>query len=165
MSFDLEDNVWDNTPDDYTFSINRAGSGRVPVTDYSSIQAYGGYEQPNYPGGTNYPSAPKVPEKTDWGKFGNAWGAGVAGLQAVGSLGNLYLGYKQYEQGKKQFAQNKNVTNRNIQSQAKTINAEMNTYKENALRGSGKYRGNEKGLQEALATYSERYNVDGSRIG
>lgn len=98
----------------------------------------------------------------DWGK---AFDYGSKGLGAVGSLGNLYLGYKQYQLGKDNLKFNKNVTNRNLANQAKTTNAEIARQARSRLSGSGKYRGDAAGLESALKSYNKENFVSGERIG
>lgn len=101
----------------------------------------------------------------DWLNEGNI----NAATGAIGTLGNLWSAWNQMQmmeeslkQSQNQFDFSKDVTNRNLSNQAKSINAQLEDRQRARIGGTGD--NNAAGNYESLSTYMDKNRVDGSPI-
>lgn len=88
------------------------------------------------------------------------------GMQGLGALANAYLGYKNYQQSKKQFGFEKAAFNRNIANQSALINARLasaaNIAAQMSTPSTASPEERARIREEFLANQTR---VDGSRVG
>ena len=104
-----------------------------------------------------------------WSWFGNNGiiPVGLAGLQTLGGLGDLWLGMKNYNLAQDAFDFQKSLANRNLQNQAKLINNQYDTAANvGAALANQNYNGtiNDHTLAAQQAQAKKQY-VDNSAIG
>lgn len=88
------------------------------------------------------------------------------GMQGLGALANAYLGYKNYQLGKKQFGFEREAYNRNIANQAALINSRLasaaNIAAQMSTPSTASPEERARIREEFLANQTR---VDGSRVG
>lgn len=116
-----------NNNNSYGFGVGLKTSDSILPMDSYSIQ----------PTDYTYSTTPNISEGMGFGvelgqtptsRFGfnkDTLSAIGTGMQGLGALANAYLGYKNYQQGKKQFGFEKAAFNRNIANQATLINSRL----------------------------------------
>ena len=99
-----------------------------------------------------------------WSWFGNngVIPVGLAGLQTLGGLGDLWLGFQNYNLAKDAYDFQTALANRNIANQAKLIN---NRYDNAAIANAQLSGYNYDRALAAAKAQAEKQYVDGSYIG
>lgn len=154
----------------------------MPVQDYSSLSYYGAPQQqpasifpgatpPNTFTGGEVPStiaAPDVNTPTGVTEGPGGFNPYIQGIQALGGIGNLALGFKGLDLAQKQFKFSKDSFNVNLANQARLTNAQMEAQQRSRLSGTGTYDRNtaegRAALEADLASYTAANRVSGTAI-
>jgi hypothetical protein len=113
-------------------TLNPADYKYLDLPDYSAPSITEGMslgtELPSTGIGSNYDQI-KAPNSSNSGnRFGfnkETFSALGTAMQGLGALGSAYIGYKNYQQGKKQFGFEKAAFNRNTANQSALINRQI----------------------------------------